>query len=212
MVKKPQNLTKNLTLKYKNLLFGGFLFPKNILIFAKVLRYQCLGLRKKGLFCKLIKYMALLQEKVNLLLEDFFSERNDIFLLECKITPANAIHIIIDGDAGVTLEDCLAVSRKIEFNLDREEEDFSLEVTSPGATEPIRLQRQYNKNIGRELEITLQSGKIETGNLTRFTEDELYLEKTERVPKELGKGKMTVSREWAIPLNIIKSARVILQF
>jgi len=93
----------------------------------------------------------MLKEKVESLLAAYFEEHQQLFLIDLKITPDNKITVVIDGDQGVTLNDCIAVSRQVEHNLDREEIDFSLDVTSAGATAPIVNKRQYNKNIGRFL-------------------------------------------------------------
>lgn len=90
-----------------------------------------------------------LEQKVNLLLNDFLQTRTDLFLISCKISPLNQIEIIIDGDEGVSIQDCLDCSRAVENNLDREEEDFELSVLSAGISNPLQTTRQYIKNIGR---------------------------------------------------------------
>ena len=87
------------------------------------------------------------------LLRKALNERQDLFLIDFSVSNDNAIKIIIDGDKGVLVEDCIFVSRAIEHNLDREEHDFSLEVLSSGATSPLVLPRQYSKHVGRHLEV-----------------------------------------------------------
>ena len=84
-------------------------------------------------------------------LENCLKNREDLFLIDLDISPDNSIKILIDGDNGVTLEDCIYVSRSIEHNLDRDEYDFSIEVSSSGAFTPLSSIRQYIKNIGRTL-------------------------------------------------------------
>ena len=91
----------------------------------------------------------MLKEKVTALLQEAFEEYENLFLIDLKIKGNNEIVVVIDGDQGVTVQDCINVSRKVEHNLDREEEDFSLEVTSAGVSEPLQIPRQYKKNIGR---------------------------------------------------------------
>ncbi|MEM7380792.1 MAG: ribosome assembly cofactor RimP, partial [Bacteroidota bacterium] len=116
-----------------------------------------------------------------------------------------------DGDQGVTLQDCMAVSRAIEHQLDREEADFSLEVTSAGATAPILLARQYKKNIGRKLKVITEDHKYE-GNLTEVGEESIVLEWKAREPKPVGKGKVTVQKRQEISISDIKQAKVVLKF
>ena len=85
------------------------------------------------------------------LLGKALEERPSLFLIDFTIGSDNTIRVVLDGDQGVNLQDCMDVSRAIEHNLDREEEDFSLEVTSAGATSPLQLPRQFRKNVGRKL-------------------------------------------------------------
>ena len=110
------------------------------------------------------------RDKVTQLLEDFLEEREDLFLIELKISPSNDIAVVIDGDDGVTLQDCLDASRAIENNLDRELEDFSLQVHSFGLSGPLQNIRQYNKNLGRELDVTLNDDS-EISDFVRHLDD-----------------------------------------
>ncbi len=118
---------------------------------------------------------------------------------------------MIDGDNGVNLQDCIDVSRSIEHNLDREEQDFSLEVASAGATAPLKFPRQYKKNIGRTLEVTTENEKIEA-ELTDADDEAIKLEWKAREPKKIGKGKETVVKTVEIPYISIKKAVVVISF
>jgi len=89
----------------------------------------------------------------------------DKFLVEVFIKPVNRIYIFIDGDHGVKISDCVELSRHIESHYDRETVDFELNVSSSGADQPIRLPRQYLKNIGRSLQVKLSEENIITGKL-----------------------------------------------
>ncbi|EDO26033.1 predicted protein, partial [Nematostella vectensis] len=91
------------------------------------------------------------KEKVEKLLDAAILERDHLFLIDLKIDEANKINIVLDGDNGVSLQDCVDISRLVEQDLDREENDFSLEVASAGLSSPLKLVRQYKKNIGRKL-------------------------------------------------------------
>ena len=108
----------------------------------------------------------MLKNKVNELLLSVLEENEHLFLIDFSIDSSNKITIVLDGDNGVTVKDCMSISRAIDNNLDREEEDFSLEVASCGATSPLKLPRQYSKNIGRKLKVKLQDNKKLEGILT----------------------------------------------
>ena len=153
----------------------------------------------------------MLKNTVEDLLENALKERTDLFLLEMSISEDNRIKIVIDGDNGVNVDDCMFVSRAIEHNLDREEEDFALEVASAGATSPIVNKRQYHKNIGRKLEVKTPSENIE-GTLKDVLEEGISLEWKVREPKPVGKGKITVKKEAVVAYNDIVEAKVMIKF
>lgn len=153
----------------------------------------------------------MLRDKVENLLKEAFEENNSLFLIEFTVDNSNHIKVVIDGDEGVSVNDCIAVSRKIEHNLDREEEDFSLEVLSAGVSEPLRLPRQYKKNIGRTLAVTASGEKIE-GKLVKVEDGNISLQWQAREPKPVGKGKVTVDKEAVLPMDQISEAKVIITF
>jgi ribosome maturation factor RimP len=136
-----------------------------------------------------------------------------LFLIDVKVLPGNRIEVFIDGDNGLGISDCVDLSRYIEKSLDREVEDFSLEVSSPGATQPLKLSRQYIKHIGRDLELKLNDGSTLTGTLKEIaTNGDLTLETTTREPKPIGKGKINVTRTHNIELQNIKESKIKLKF
>ena len=153
----------------------------------------------------------MLKEKVAALLEQELAGDKNLFLIDFKVTPDHTIKVVIDGDQGVTLKDCIRVSRAIEHKLDREDEDFSLEVTSAGATAPIKIPRQFLKNIGRKLQVKTLQEKFE-GNLTAADENKIILEWKAREPKPVGKGKVTVVKQQEIAISDIEEAKVKLNF
>ena len=154
----------------------------------------------------------MLREKVEKLLQEAFEENNSLFLIELNVNEANHITVIIDGDNGVSVNDCIAVSRKIEHNLDREEEDFSLDVSSVGVSSPLEMPRQYQKNIGRTLAVITVDGEKYEGELTAFEDDKITLKWKAREPKPVGKGKVTVNKEAVLPLGDVKEAKVKITF
>ncbi len=152
------------------------------------------------------------KEKVEELLNGFLQTREDLFLIDLKISAANDITVILDGDKGVSIQDCLDASRAVENNLDREEQDFSLQVMSAGLTEPLTQLRQYQKNIGREVEITFNEGEKLKGELLRTDATSVTLLLRYRKPKDIGKGKIDVEEERTIPLSEIKKALIVIKF
>ena len=145
------------------------------------------------------------------LLDNALGERQDLFLIDFSIQGDNQIKIIIDGDSGVLVEDCIFISRAIEHNLDREEHDFSLEVMSAGATSPLVHKRQYKKNIDRLLNVKTDSQHIE-GILTEATDSNIIVEWKVREPKPIGKGKITVKKQANIAYENIVEAKVMIKF
>jgi len=149
--------------------------------------------------------------KVTQLLQNVLDENPSLFLISLTVTENNQIRIVIDGDGGVKVEDCMAVSRAIEHNLDREEEDFSLEVLSAGVSEPLTQFRQYKKNLGRLIKVRTKTETIE-GNLTQADEKGVTLQWKIREPKPIGKGKVTVQKEATVPYQNIVEAIVMITF
>ncbi|MEE1097029.1 MAG: ribosome assembly cofactor RimP [Bacteroidales bacterium] len=127
-----------------------------------------------------------------------------LFLVDVKVSRDNRIEVFIDGDEGVKIQDCIDLSRKVESQLDREEEDFELSVLSWGLGEPLKLKRQYVKNIGKKVELVLLSGEVIEGVLKEVGEMNLSVEVTK------GKGKkMTVETFVAEQVNL-KTIKVII--
>ncbi|SFI24026.1 ribosome assembly cofactor RimP [Halpernia frigidisoli] len=151
------------------------------------------------------------KEKVAGLINDFLAEREDLFLIETKITSAQDITVILDGDNGVTLQDCLDASRAIEFNLE-EDEDFSLQVMSAGLSEPLETPRQFRKNIEREIEVWLNNDEEIAGELMDVSDTDITLKLEYRRPKLIGKGKEDVVEERKISYTDIKKALVVVKF
>ncbi len=152
------------------------------------------------------------RKRIEELLNEFLETRKDLFLIDLKISAGDDITVILDGDNGVSLQDCLDASRAIEFNMDREEHDFSLQVMSAGLSEPLATPRQFAKNIGREIEVLQNdSTKIE-GELAKVDEEKITLILRYRKPKDIGKGKVDVEEEKEIPYSEIKKALVTIKF
>ncbi|CEJ68329.1 ribosome maturation factor RimP [Chryseobacterium oranimense] len=152
------------------------------------------------------------KKRIEELLNEFLESREDLFLVDLKISAGDDITVILDGDNGVTLQDCLDASRAVEFNMDREEHDFSLQVMSAGLSEPLSSPRQYRKNIGREIEVLLNDASKIEGELAKVDDEKITLILRYRKPKDIGKGKVDVEEEKEIPYSEIKKALVIIKF
>jgi len=151
------------------------------------------------------------KEKVNSLLVAGLLEKPSIFLIDLIITDSFKIIVNLDGDNGVALQDCIDISRAIENNLDREEQDFSLEVASVGVGSPLKMVRQYKKNVGRTLIVKLATETIEA-ELVEANDNFIILSWKAREAKKLGKGKETVHKRQEIPYSEIKEAIVTVTF
>ena len=152
------------------------------------------------------------KDKVDGLLQVFLDTRPDLFLISMKISAGNDIVVTLDGDQGVSLQDCLDASRAIENNLDREEEDFSLQVMSGGLSEPLTNSRQFIKNLNRDLDLVLQDEQKISGEIVKADENGVTLMLRYRKPKDIGKGKVDVEEEKFIPYSEIKKALVAVKF
>lgn len=106
------------------------------------------------------------KEHIESLVTEFISGTN-VFLVEITISSSNVIHVSIDEDSGVTIETCVALSRKIEESLNRDEEDFELTVASAGLSEPFKVYKQYQKNIGKLVSVLTSDGKKYIGTITK---------------------------------------------
>lgn len=153
-------------------------------------------------------YTSMDKEKVKSLLDNALEENSELFLIELKFLADNKIYVEVDGDKGVSLKECIRISRGIENDLDREEEDFSLEVTSPDVANPLKVKRQYIKNMNRILSVKLCDNSKVEGELIRVNEDEIELEWKAREPKPIGKGKITVVKNAIIQFKDILEAKV----
>ena len=102
-------------------------------------------------------------------------EGTDIFLVEVTVKPGNTILVYVDRPEGIPIEQCVKISRYLNDQLDRDEEDFSLEISSPGLGAAFKVKQQYDKNTDREIEVLLQDGVKIKGKLLSVTEEGIVL-------------------------------------
>ncbi len=135
---------------------------------------------------------------------------DDIFLVSVKIKPINNIKIYLDADNGLGIEKCIKINRALYRTMEEmalyPDGDFSLEVSSPGVDEPLKMLRQYKKNIGREVEVTLADDSKKEGKLLQVDNEAIKIGYTE------GKGKKAVSKEDDITFTDIRQTKVKVKF
>jgi ribosome maturation factor RimP len=144
------------------------------------------------------------------LVEEKIADMPNLFLVDVKMHPNGKLIVLVDGDNGIGIADCVAISRHVGFHLEEEnviDTPYNLEVSSPGIDTPLTLQRQYAKNIGRTLSIKMDDGAKREGTLLSATESEITIEET---IKE--KGKKAVTVESIIPTDKITETKVLISF
>src|SRR4051812_49413733 len=134
------------------------------------------------------------------------------FIVDISVKPGNKIVVLLDNDKGVSIADCVAMSRHIEFNLDREKDDFELNVMSPGLSEPFKILRQYQKNIGKRVDVLTKENKKLTGKLLTATEAGIVLETKSKEKIEGKKTKQEVINNINLTFNQIKETKVVILF
>ncbi|MDP9048658.1 MAG: ribosome assembly cofactor RimP [Bacteroidota bacterium] len=151
-----------------------------------------------------------IEKRVRELVEEKIADKPDLYLLDVKMLPNGKLMILVDGDTGIGIVDCAAISRHVGFHLEEEnviETAYNLEVSSPGVDAPLTSARQYVKNVGRNLAIKMSDGSKREGKLTGITEDVIIIE--EKVKE---KGKRAESVEAVIPLSKITETKVLISF
>ena len=136
----------------------------------------------------------------------------ELYIVEVSVTPGNKINVLIDSMKGATIEDCVLVSRSIEQQFDREVEDFELEVSSPGLTQPFKVIQQYQKNIGREVEVILKNGQKLLGTLLALDHNMMTVESQKKVKLEGKKRPEWITEQHNKDINEVKSTKQVINF
>jgi ribosome maturation factor RimP len=151
-----------------------------------------------------------LKDRIYTLIEPLLQEDPSYFLVHIKVKPGHVIRVYIDGDQGLPIKQCTSFNRRLYKAIEEAawfpEGDFALEVSSPGVDEPLVLNRQYVKNIGRNVEVILNDENVYVGNLKEVTDKDILIEWT------AGKGKKATQEQLLIPFENIKSTIVQIQF
>lgn len=150
------------------------------------------------------------ENRVRELVEEKIADRPDLFLVEVRMLPNNKLIIHVDGDQGISIQDCAAISRHVGFHLEEEnalEHAYNLEVSSPGVGEPLKLKRQYEKNIDREVSVKFLTGEKKEGKLLSVDDAGITMEET---VKE--KGKKAYQVETQVAFNNMAEVKVLISF
>ncbi|MEY5068285.1 MAG: ribosome assembly cofactor RimP [Bacteroidota bacterium] len=151
-----------------------------------------------------------LEQRVTALVEEKIADRPDLFLVEVKMHSNGKLIILMDGDQGLSIKDCAAISRHVGFHLEEENlisQAYNLEVSSPGVDTPLRLLRQYIKNTGRAISLKLKDGNKTEGKLLKAEAESITLLETK---KEKGKKAQQIER--IIAFEEIMESKVLISF
>ncbi|HTE08994.1 MAG TPA: hypothetical protein VK628_09505 [Flavitalea sp.] len=144
------------------------------------------------------------------MVEGLISRDEDLFLVDISIRPTNNIKVFLDGDKGISIEKCVAINRQLYRQIEESSlfpaDDFSLEVSSPGLDEPLKLFRQYKKNLGRKVEVVGKDGVRLDGLLKEVTEDGILVE------EQKGKGKKQETIPHTVLFESIKTTKIQIVF
>jgi len=154
------------------------------------------------------------KKEVEALIDERIAELdNGLFVVELNISPTNVITVELDKHVGsVAVADCMSVSRNVEHNLDREEQDFEITVSSAGLDKPFRVLAQYVKNIGRDVKVKLENGSKLEGTLKEVTETNIVVENSRKEKIEGTKKKEMIVEQHHLPFTDIKETKVIISF
>lgn len=139
-------------------------------------------------------------------------EGKDYFLVDVNITPDNKIMVEIDHKEGVWIEDCVELSRYIDEKLNRDEEDYELEVGSAGIGQPFKVLQQYVNHVGSDVEVLTKAGKKLTGVLTAADEDKFTITSQVKVKEEGAKRPKLMDQEQTFAYDEIKYTKYLISF
>ncbi|MGC9151192.1 MAG: ribosome assembly cofactor RimP [Microbacter sp.] len=152
------------------------------------------------------------KQQVETMLSEYFQFHPDLFLVDLRITPSNQIVVEMDSKQGVSIDDCAQMSEWIELRLDREKEDFELEVSSPGLGSPFKVRQQYEKYLGEEVEVTTKVGEKWSGILDHLDQETFSVRVTEKIKPEGAKRSKMVERLKSFTFDEIKKTTYLIRF
>ena len=151
------------------------------------------------------------KERIQHLVDEFLNKHKEIFLVSLKIGVGNHVEVLIDSFQGIKMGDCVKLSRYIEGSLDRDEEDFALQIASAGLSEPFKVFKQYEKNIGRKVDVKLKGGEKIMGTMLSVEEGKgIILESKNR--EKIGKKKQVVVKQHELDFKQIDQTKIVISF
>ncbi|HRW63230.1 MAG TPA: ribosome assembly cofactor RimP [Bacteroidales bacterium] len=151
------------------------------------------------------------KENIENILEGILKEKN-AYLVDIHVSPSNKISIEVDSMNSITIDDCVDISRWIENNFDRDQEDFELEVSSPGLSQPFKVIQQYQKNLNKEIEVITKEGKKLIGTLIVVNPDAFEMKTSKLVKIEGKKKKQLIEENIRFLYTEVKSVKVVISF
>jgi ribosome maturation factor RimP len=149
-------------------------------------------------------------EAIEEMMTSLLEPDKECFLVEIRIKPTNNIKVFLDADRGISIDKCVTYNRALYKRIEESglfpSNDFSLELSSPGLDEPLKLRRQYVKNIGRNVEVTTKDGIMKSGKLQEVGEDGITIQETR------GTGKKQEFNQHDFLFDNIKTTKVQIQF
>jgi ribosome maturation factor RimP len=168
--------------------------------------------RKAGTGKSLFYFSEMIKKQTIIDLAKTHFEGTDKFIVDVKVLLGNKIEVYIDAPKHIVIADCVELSRFIEGSLDREKEDFELQVSSPGATESFKVLEQYKKYIDTKVKVTTKEGNKHEGILKSANDEEFVIEETRKEKKPVGKGNHTVVENITLTYNQTKETKSVLPF
>ncbi len=151
------------------------------------------------------------KDLIKYIVDDFLQDTS-MFLVDVSVRPGNVIVVEVDSDDGIGIDDCINLSRNIESKLDRDIEDFELEVGSAGVTSPFKIARQYKKNEGNEVEVLTKSGQKLSGVLKTSDDNGFVISITKMIKPEGAKKKIAVEEEHSFTYDEVKYTKYLIRF
>lgn len=168
--------------------------------------------RKAGTKKSLFYFSKMIKKQVVTDLVKEQLEGSDKFIVDVKVSATNKIEVYIDSPKHISIADCVDLSRFLEKSFDREKEDFELQISSPGATEPFKVLEQYKKYLDTKVSVVTKEGKKHEGILKSADDEGCVIEETRREKKPVGKGNHTVTEHINLTYNQIKETKSVLPF
>ena len=153
----------------------------------------------------------ILKDTVKQIVESYLTDKG-YYLVDIIISNDNRISVEINNFKGFSIDFCIELTREIESKLDRDIEDYELEVSSAGLTQPFKVLKQYEKNVGNEVEVLTKDGKKTAGILKSFDSGKIILQIEKQVKPEGAKRKVTINEDLELPFENIKTTKYIIRF